>query len=505
MTGQGEGGSKSILIVGLDGVPWELLNAVTSRGRMPHLASLIPQARRGVLRSTLPPNTGPAWTTFATGKNPGKHGIFSLFRYGDGFVPRPVQSTDIQGETFYEILSRAGLRSVLINLPVSYPPREFKGVIVGDLLSPGPYIYPPDLEPILDGYRVFYDHRLEGMDLVEDILDVERRRTNVARQLFDHQPWDLFFVMFSGTDWLSHFCYPEMLRERTNLGVRAASLFTEVDRLLGEWMAKLPPHAHAILLSDHGFQECSHRLDLNSWLEARSLATKRRRRAGDPQAEGHTLVRRSGREVITPPGLLRLARRFPRARRAFLRAMRAVGRDVKFDSPFEVDPERSRAFALRGSPYGIYINPRSPVNPEERERLVRGIVLGLRELRNPKYPGPAFEVVGEREEIYGSGNAVFMAPDVVCIPAPGLFLDVSLTHGPGIVPKAASWHSQEGFILMTGPTFSPGELERADMCDLAPTILELLHLAVPPDMDGRPLRGNGRGFIKGDAENSPGG
>lgn len=509
--------------MGLDGVPWELLNAMMARGNMPTLFSLLPQARSGMLRSTVPPNTGPSWTTFATGKNPGKHGIFDLFRYDEAFLPRPVQSTDIQGETFYEILSTAGLRSILVNLPVTYPPRDFNGVVVGDFLSPKSYIHPVELQPLLEGYRLFYDFRLEGMALVEDILDVERRRIAVARRLFTDQAWDLFFLLFSATDWLSHFYYPTILRGDTALGRRAATLFRNIDDLLGEWMKALPPEAHLVLLSDHGFQECCLSFDLNSWLEARHWAVKRlkdgkRRPAGgrvdvrpstqalspiralrkddvftDGMGDGeeHLLVKPSGDEVVIPQGLLRLARRFPWARKMFVSLFQSLGREVKFDSPYELDVERSMALAPRGSLYGLYVNRRIVRDAQEKDRLVSDIIAGLRSLRNPLNQGPAFSLVGERREVYGASSPVESAPDVICIPAPGLYTDISLLHGPKIVPRDSNWHSRDGFVVLKGPAFSPGNLGGADMCDIAPTILALLGIPPPPEMDGRPLLGHG--------------
>lgn len=478
--------------MGLDGVPWELLNALMSRGRMPTLASFLPQARTGILQSTIPPSTGPSWTTFATGKNPGKHGIFGLFRYGESFMPRPVQSTDIQGKTLYEIISDAGLRSVLVNLPVSYPPRDFNGVVVGDLLSPRPYIHPPTLQDLLDGYRVFYNFSLEGMALAEDILDVERRRMAVARKLFDSQAWDLFFVLFSGTDWLSHFYYATLLEEDSPVGRKAAILFRDIDNLLCEWIGKLPPESHCLLLSDHGFQRCSHSFDLNSWLEAQRWAMKRPKTPGGGRQnpEGHLLVKPSGDEVVIPESLLLIARRLHWARTIFVRVLQAFGREVKFDSPYELDLDKSAAFAPRGSMYGLYVNRRVVPEPQAREKLVSDIVSGLRNLRMPSDESPAFALVEERTAVYGNEIPVNHAPDVICIPSPGLCLDVSLLHGPTIVPRDTSRHSQDGFIVLRSPALPPGDLGQVDMCDITPTILALLGLPVAPDMDGKVLLGN---------------
>ena len=68
--------TPKVMIVGLDAATWDLAKPWVAEGHMPNLARLMSEGTSGKFQSVLPPITPPAWTSFTTGKNPGKHGIF---------------------------------------------------------------------------------------------------------------------------------------------------------------------------------------------------------------------------------------------------------------------------------------------------------------------------------------------------------------------------------------------------------------------------------------------
>ena len=76
--------AKSVAI-GLDGAAWHLLDPLLTAGVMPRLAALNARGAWGSLKSTVPTYTPPAWTSAATGVNPGRHGIY-------GFIAGNAQS-----------------------------------------------------------------------------------------------------------------------------------------------------------------------------------------------------------------------------------------------------------------------------------------------------------------------------------------------------------------------------------------------------------------------------
>src|SRR5947207_2260504 len=138
-----------ILIVGLDGATWSLLEPWARMGRMPALAALMDRGAWGPLRSTIPPLTLPAWSSFLTGKNPGAHGVFAFRRlYPDRYEPGGLASAaDLRASTMWDVAGRAGRHVGAISVPPSYPLRPVNGFVVGCLLTPPgePLATPPDV------------------------------------------------------------------------------------------------------------------------------------------------------------------------------------------------------------------------------------------------------------------------------------------------------------------------------------------------------------------------
>ncbi len=115
--------AKSVAI-GLDGAAWHLLDPMLGAGAMPRLAALKAKGAWGTLTSTIPTYTPPAWTSAATGVNPGRHGIYG-FVAGNAQSERQelVHSGMIKAPAIWEIANEQGARAGIYNLPLTYPPR----------------------------------------------------------------------------------------------------------------------------------------------------------------------------------------------------------------------------------------------------------------------------------------------------------------------------------------------------------------------------------------------
>src|SRR5918998_1965375 len=126
-----------LVILGLDGATWTVLDPMRRRGLMPHLDALLARSAHGTLRSTIPPVTSAAWTTMMTGCGPARHGVFD-HRYYD--VPAGQMKVNHSGRvrvpTFWHLLSRAGRSVVSLNVPVTYPPLDVRGVVVSGMDAP---------------------------------------------------------------------------------------------------------------------------------------------------------------------------------------------------------------------------------------------------------------------------------------------------------------------------------------------------------------------------------
>ncbi|HUW57359.1 MAG TPA: alkaline phosphatase family protein [Planctomycetota bacterium] len=181
--------SNRVLIVGWDGGTWDAFGPLVERGLMPNLKALMTRGCHGVLHSTVPAWTPPAWTTLITGLNPERHGIFAFFEnmlIGDAVIDddramRPVSSLSIRHPTLFSIFSAAGRPVMSINLPMSYPPTPINGIMVTGLFTPSDaedYTYPAALKSELEDYII---DRCNGADWLTRAL-----RAGMPRQAAAH-------------------------------------------------------------------------------------------------------------------------------------------------------------------------------------------------------------------------------------------------------------------------------------------------------------------------------
>jgi len=253
------------IVIGLDGATFELINPLIKAGKLLAINKMMDKGAHGVLKSTTPPLTGPAWVSFATGKNPGKHGCYDFELPRDNLDQiETISSRDITGQTFYELLDREGKKCVLINLPCSYPPR-IGGVVITDFLTRGSdFIFPKNLMqevPELNRYRVVPMHHSNIRKYINDIRELERVRFECAQKLF-RRDWDLFFILFQGTDWIQHKIYHRLVAGEYPAAIR---LYQELDSYI-KWFMDNAGKIPTLIMSDHGFHAYKKAFAINKWL-----------------------------------------------------------------------------------------------------------------------------------------------------------------------------------------------------------------------------------------------
>ncbi len=126
-----------IIVIGLDGATFDLIKPWAEAGYLPTLNRILQSGAHGVMRSTVPPMTAPAWTTFATGSNPGQHRLYDwIAREPDSYKFTPVTALDGKAPTIYTLLSEYGRSVVALNIPMTYPPVPVNGVMVSGMPTP---------------------------------------------------------------------------------------------------------------------------------------------------------------------------------------------------------------------------------------------------------------------------------------------------------------------------------------------------------------------------------
>lgn len=494
--------ARQVLVIGLDGATWTLLRPLAAAGLLPHLSQLIEEGASGVLESTIPPLTAAAWVSFQTGQNPGKHGIYDFFRYDpirqDLTI---VNAADVRGGVLWDLLGQAGRRVGVINVPFTYPPRPVNGYLIGGLMSPRAEdaFWPPTLydevQAEVGDYPIFIPVRsfayLGLVGFLDRLTHMVTQRAETALYLLSRYPTDFTIVQFQSLDVVQHALWPWLNSQHPSYSSRdpgererVCDYFRHLDTQVGRLVAAAGPETTVIVMSDHGFGPVYWRLYLNQWLADQGFLQVR---------GGSRLVRWTGwvEQGLQRLDVLKLRRRLIAPFGGRERLVRRVTQDAL------IDWQRTQVFAPSGVIYGLVrINLRGRdregiVAPgDEYEAVRQAVAERALEWRNPESGRPVIQQVYRREEIY-HGPQVANLPDLILRPIPGYQFDTrfkdNLQMGP-MPPDLWANHLAEGVVVFSGPGVRSGiTLDRAHIMDLAPTILYLLGVSVPVDMDGHVL------------------
>lgn len=503
-----------VIVLGIDGATYQVLDRLLDWGILPNLASIFKQGVRGNLLSTLPPMTGTAWASFATGKNPGKHGCFNFFLPTKNINDtKIISSQDIAGKTFYELLEEQGKKCILINMPVSWPPRLKKGITIGSwLATKEDFVYPPELIqeiPELSSYQLFPDFFVEHggslEEYIKELRKIEKIRFVVAKKLFKKN-WDFFFLLFSSIDWLQHKQLKELLSPALDKNSFLLSLFKDIDGYLGWFMDNLPKGGFLILLSDHGFKIYPGRFYLNHWLGERGLLEviedtrerdrprdlSRKKLKGDYNKSLATTVLRSiALRTYQSPLLYRIFGFLIRTTKPFFpyRFEQALG-DIS-DISLGVNSQRTKVYSILGSFGLIYVNRKKRfkegiVNETEAKKIKKKLIKELCHLRDPKTGKKATKAVYGREEVY-SGPLLDKAPDII-LEAGDFWIKPTLSTDRVFGHKEIISHDREGIFGCLGPRVTRRKGVQVSLFDFAPTILNLFGIKPAKEIDGKIIK-----------------
>lgn len=495
---------SKFMVIGLDGMSMPLLKQLIHRGLFRNIGHLISSGFLCPLHSTVPPVTAPAWATFATGVNPGKHGIFDFALPRDSLSTLvPVTSQDIRTSTFYEYLEALGKQAILINLPLSWPPLTSFPTLTSFLTQSEITVYPATLAdqfPILRRYRVAPTVRRPNRGeparkYIEDVRRLEKVKFQGAMQLMKNLSWDFFFILFGATDWISHLAYDRLIVG--DIPPDIAELCLDLDSYVLHFSQSVPADTNIILMSDHGFRVTEVQFAINTWLEQEGYLVKVKMKRWGKGPRKHMLA---GDQQVNAINLTALARLIdvpilsPLAVKGYdlLRHVtKRFGLSFRFDLTF--DPQRTRAVCVSHELNGIYINRADRykdgiVSADEYDALREEIISKLNRLTDPQTGERIFKAVRKSEEVY-QGEAVSWAPDIVLEPNERYKLTTSFAR-PGLFHRTiVNDHNDVGILIGVGPTFKRDpKCPTPNIADLAPTILHSMGLAVPNNLDGIVLK-----------------
>ncbi|MCD6479896.1 alkaline phosphatase family protein [Candidatus Bathyarchaeota archaeon] len=386
-------------IIGLDGVPYGLVEDLAHRGVMPNFRELLDEGVLKPMRSSIPAVSAVSWSSMMTGANPGVHGVYGYTEFLPGtYVVAYHSSRWLKAPPFWR--RDPSKRYIIINLPATYPAGEVNGVLISGFVAPDleRAVYPRQLlEELRElNYKVDVDYvRASSSPLLlfKELAETLKTRVEVCRRLVERLKWDILVFVITGTDRLEHFLWDAYMDEGHEWHGEFLEYFRHVDEAIGEVVNLLGEDDALMIISDHGMEHLEVNVNLNRLLE--------------------------------DWGYLKLEREPKRSYNAIRRGTKA----------FALDP--SRVYLNRVGRY-----PRGSVEKSDEERLLeeltelfRGLTWrGRRVIRR----------VYRREELY-HGDAVDKAPDLVLVPEEGfnlragLFREEVFEREEGLSGKHTEW------------------------------------------------------------------
>ena len=297
---------SKVLIIGIDGGTFDIILPLIKDGKLSNIRYLMENGSHGYLETTMPPMTFPAWTTFMTGVNPGKHGIFDFTeRVPGSYMIRFINARARKAKTIWRLISEAGKRVGVMAVPVTYPPEEVNGFMICGFDAPGvdalgdsSSMYPPELLNDLRqnvGDYIISSNIIKEIDrgradiAIDIVLKTLGRKADTAKYLYKKEQWDLFMVLFGESDLAGHHYwkyfdpkspfYMENAHEKCKKAIQF--VYEKIDQTIGELIKLAPRDTVVMLMSDHGFGGSGDSvIYLNKWLESQEFLKFKKRSNG---------------------------------------------------------------------------------------------------------------------------------------------------------------------------------------------------------------------------------
>jgi predicted AlkP superfamily phosphohydrolase/phosphomutase len=501
--------SPRVLAIAMDAVDAQLALRWAGEGRLPTLAGLMAKGSTVRLRSPADHFPEAVWPTINSGCLPGKHGLYNWRCVRPGTQAMVYAPPRTYRQPFWRLLREGGVppgqgyRLLIVDVRKGAPLRDDRvtevigwGERAATLRESWPRELYGELVRRYGRYPRWLDNDFDRscrserrhLQTLEEKIPV---RTALLSQLLRERPWDFCLTSYWEPHNAGHVFHRYLLPESWTYDERRAEYFGDalesvyrlVDEGIGQLIDVVPDATDVVVFSGYGFR---------------------------PNSNGRELLPRVltalGYQVPNAPP--RSSWLLHTARAAFPLSVRSrVNRRLSVEARERVmtrmwveatDWTRTRAVAEAEWGQGwVRLNlrgrePLGTVEPgPEYDALCEEISDELRSLTNAETGAPAVAEVARTDAVF-DGPHVGDLPDLVVRwnpdgllravrhPRLGVFHE-DLRHLP------RSEHTGEGFLVAAGPSVRAGATAEGHVADIAPTLLELMHAAIPDDMDGRPL------------------
>ncbi|MCI0490944.1 MAG: alkaline phosphatase family protein [Blastocatellia bacterium] len=483
------------LTIGLDGATFDLITPLAEAGRLPVLSQLMREGASAPLRSTILPNSFPGWASCTTGTSEGMHGVFSPFIKNDvSYAVRAMSGRDIMTRTVWDLLTEQGGRSIVVNVPTTYPPEPLNGFMVTGMLTPGmesDYTYPASLKAeiasALPSYIIEPGRNPDKRARAEEFRRATLMHERATKLLMDRGEWDFLMMVFSVLDRAQHDYWADMDPSHPRHDPAAPpswrafihETYEQLDAAVGRLIERLPAAARVLVVSDHGFCSELFEVRVNELLASKGLLAFKSPASRQSRAKIKSLKEKIARRLApsTPAG-------------------NVLDRKVHYGSAFleEIDWSRTRAFFAQDK--GVWVNlagrePQGCVRESQFDDVVEEARTALKSLILPDTDEPVFEKVMRREEAF-RGRWSARLPDLVMIPRRDEYVyNERPSYGDVIVhaDSTTGTHSRDGIFIAWGKGIKSGArfIAQPNLRDVGPTALLSLGCPLTEDMDGRAI------------------
>jgi predicted AlkP superfamily phosphohydrolase/phosphomutase len=457
--------ANRLCVIGLDCVTPQLLFG-SWLADLPNVRRVMAGAIHGNLVSTIPPITVPAWMSMMTSQDPGMLGIHGFRNrasrdYEDMYI---VNGRHVRAKPVWHHLSKRGLWSIVLGVPLTYPPTPLRGVMASCFLTPRKdvtWTFPATLAPKLDdwaGGDFILDtpdfRTLDKRQILDQIYRMTRGRFQAWRRLLTQEPWDFTIMVEMGPDRVHHafWRYADPSHPLYEKGSEFEDVihryYIDMDAEIGRTIDALPSGTSVIVVSDHGAKAMHGAFCINEWLIREGL-----------------LALKPG--VTTPTRL----------------------------QPDMIDFDQTQVWSEGGYYARIFLNvegrePRGQIPAAEVDRFKSSLRAKLEATTDHK-GRPLGTRVFLPEEVYRENHGT--PPDMI-VYLGDLDWRSASTIGAGLHifendtgPDDAN-HAQEGIFIWQGrgqPARTASD--KISIYDVAPSILDYFGVDVPPEMIGKVL------------------
>lgn len=483
---------KKVIVIGLDGVSWNVLYPMLKGDLMPNLKNLEEESIHGELESCVSPVTFPAWKCYSTGRDPSQLGVYwwmNLDFKHKKFILN--SSLSFKGKDLWDYLSEKKLKSIVINMPGTYPTRKINGILIAGPPNPTlrKSVYPKGLFEKL--VRINYKNMpeakwsMEGLKVIKECRIIHKQQCKLALELMGKKSWDFFHFTFVLTDPILHhfWNHHKYLSDPDNkITEELRKFWRDIDHHIGNFVEKASEDDYVFIISDHGMVKMDYKFYLNNLLEQEGYLKLKKKKYIFDKIILHLPKRKVGEffskiHMIEPTSkilqMLGILDKFNPAK------------DIELNEEL-IDWEKTKAICLSDASALIYTNN---MNENEKDELFSL----LKSLKHDRQK--VFEKVYYASEIYV--NPQKNSPDIIAIPRRGYEV------APGIGKKVfksskediwGSTHKAEGMFLVRGASLE-SKTVNATIYDIAPTILSLLEVPEAKfmnEMKGRIINNLGR-------------